>query len=165
MGFYSRPGGILVSELVCPPSWETLNYGEKKRAANECVNGAERILAPRVESSLREDGTVDLWVDMPGVSKDDVTVEATGAELTVGGSRKRNTPNTEAANEASGDNRDTKVKEGAHHDRVVNLRYSTTIKIRNTMDLSRTSAIMEDGVLHLAIPPKPEVAPLRITIA
>jgi HSP20 family protein len=105
-----------------------------------------RWLQPQVNIVETKDAFV-LEAEMPGVSKDGLEVQLEGNELTIQGRRSCNESEAQAVYRESFD-----------------CDFRRTFEIDPTIDTSRISARIENGVLHLELPKAERVKPRKITV-
>lgn len=103
---------------------------------------------PATDILEREDGFY-IYVDMPGVNKEDMVIDLQENELTVSGTTRL----------ASADGE--KFLEMQFGD----CEYVRSISISDIVDRERIKASLESGVLELHLPKVDKVQPKRITIA
>jgi HSP20 family protein len=84
-----------------------------------------------------------LRAELPGLTREDITVEMTDGELAISGTRK-NTSEGEAGESVS---------------------FSRVISIGEDVDAQKVSAAYEDGVLTVTLPKREEAKPKKITVA
>lgn len=87
-----------------------------------------------------------LQVDMPGVAKDEVTVNIDNGKLCLSGVRKL---------EAGG---------AAQWEEFGNVEFQRTFSVPQTIDPNQVNAELKDGVLHLHLPKSEAAKPRRIEI-
>lgn len=103
---------------------------------------------PATDILEREDGFY-IYIDMPGVKKEDMVIDLEEEELTVSGKT--------ALDPARGE----KFLEKQFGD----CEYVRSISISDIVDRERIKAGLEDGVLELHLPKVEKVQPKRISIA
>ena len=119
----------------------------------EVTNHVETMIARRVfkpnTDIIESDGELLLYMDMPGVRKEDIDVKLEKNNLTVNGK--------------------LFVGDYANYQPLYseyNLgSFSRNFEISNEIDQSKIAAKMEDGVLMLTLPKIPEKQPTQIEIS
>lgn len=124
-----------------------------------------QTITPRMESHVSEDGSLtQVWVEMPGVQRSDMSIESKDHILTIEGVRRRNITTAEVKNgKEHGNSSEVTVPQNAQSESV-RFKYVAKFRVHPTMDLKSVSATLEDGVLHIKIPRKPESEPMKISI-
>ena len=124
----------------------TLNNPETQRAANG--NGSNRVnyVTPLANILETKDGYV-LEAEMPGVNKDGLDITVENGELTIVGRR--------AASEPRG-------REVYRESRAFN--YRRTFELDPSIDTSKVTAHLEQGVLTLHLPKAEAVKPRKIAV-
>ena len=102
---------------------------------------------PRVAAREHESG-LQLRIDVPGLSSEDVKVEAEGDQLTISGER------SIAAPEGY---RELRRERGTY-------RFARRLRLGRELDAERIEARFEEGVLTINIPRRVELAPRQIPI-
>ncbi len=102
-------------------------------------------VAPVVDIYENEDEIL-LYVDMPGVEKDDITLNIDNGKLSLGGVRY-----------ISGNG-------AALWEELVDVEYQRSFSVPQTIDVDKVSAEMQDGVLHLHLPKSEAAKPRQIEI-
>jgi HSP20 family molecular chaperone IbpA len=115
-------------------------------AKKEAVKELSRF-RPATDILEREDG-FHIFMDMPGVSRGDMTIDLEDDELTVTG-RSGQSP--------APDEKFVEAQFGA-------CEYVRSISISDIVDRERIKASLENGVLELFLPKVEKVQPKRITI-
>ena len=119
----------------------------------EVTNRVETMIAGRVfkpnTDIIESDGELRLYMDMPGVRKEDVDVKLEKNNLTVNGKLHIN-------NYADYQSLFSEYNLGS---------FSRSFEISNEIEQSKIAAKMEDGVLMLTLPKIPEKEPERIEIS
>jgi len=87
-----------------------------------------------------------LFVDMPGVAKDDVTVNIDNGKLTITGVRK------------------IAVQGAVNWAEFGDVEYARIFSVPQAIDLGRVNAELRDGVLRLHLPKSEEAKPRQIEI-
>eukprot|EP00179_Madagascaria_erythrocladioides_P021211 CAMPEP_0198332838 /NCGR_PEP_ID=MMETSP1450-20131203/18545_1 /TAXON_ID=753684 ORGANISM="Madagascaria erythrocladiodes, Strain CCMP3234" /NCGR_SAMPLE_ID=MMETSP1450 /ASSEMBLY_ACC=CAM_ASM_001115 /LENGTH=167 /DNA_ID=CAMNT_0044037307 /DNA_START=81 /DNA_END=584 /DNA_ORIENTATION=+ len=126
----------------------------------EFSNWPDRTRMPSYNSAVDDNGTIHLEVELPGIPREDVTVEVSGDRvLTIAG--KRSTVKTwgkaeEPAEEAKPNgNPDEKQGEPAgKSESYYELKRSFTLP--TTADSEKLDCKLENGVLRMSIPKKEE---------
>lgn len=96
---------------------------------------------------LEENDRLVLRIDMPGVSKETLNVKFADQVLTIVGSRAANGNGMKARHEEFGE-----------------LRYSRAFSIPDTIDATRTEAVLKNGVLTLTLPKTESARPRKIEV-
>jgi len=96
-----------------------------------------------------EEGTIVVKAEVPGVSKEDVTVTLEGDRLTIRG---------ETRHEDKREEKDYIRLERSHG------RFERTLTLPDGVDLDKVTATMRDGVLEIRVPRTAEAAPRTITV-
>jgi len=112
------------------------------------LGGFETVAWPRV--NLYDAGESYLVkAEIPGVSQDDLQIQASQEALTVSGERK------------------TQVPEGysVHRQERAPLRFSRSLTFPNRVDADNIKAELKNGILSITVPKAPEVKPKAITIS
>lgn len=128
------------------PSTETQVQGEGQGQLQQKLESAP-ALAPPADIFEDADG-IRILLDMPGVTKDRLTVKADRNELVVEG-------------EASID-----MPEGieAAYAEVRAARYRRSFVLTNELDSDSVEASMKDGVLSIRVPKRAELKPRQIEV-
>lgn len=101
--------------------------------------------APRVPVDLYEDkANTYVRAELPGLNREDITVEMTDGTLTIAGSRK-----VPATDESAGES----------------FSFNRAITIANEVQADKVGASYENGVLTVTLPKREEVKPKKITVA
>lgn len=110
------------------------------------ANGKTRYRAPRVEIFEAAE-EVTLRAEMPGVAKEDFDVAIEDRELTIMGKRKP-------------------VNSGLKliHSGIDSADYLRAFTLGDALDTSDVKARLDDGVLTLTLPKKPEILPRKIEV-
>jgi HSP20 family protein len=106
------------------------------RLLREMLGSWTAGFGPGFEMTEGDEG-YQLRADLPGVKEEDLEISLTGNRLTISGHREQES--------SSG-------------------RFTRTFTLPAELDLERISAEMENGVLNLTIPKRPEHQPRRIAI-
>ncbi|MEJ2444635.1 MAG: Hsp20/alpha crystallin family protein [Exilibacterium sp.] len=123
------------------------NVTSSKTKSSSEVKPREVFLSPAVD--IYEDNrSITVKADLPGVSKDRLDLKVSGNTLTLEGQTAIDIP---------------KGMEALYADvRVQGYRRSFTLS--NELDTANISAQMNDGVLTLSLPKRPELQPRKIEI-
>lgn len=113
------------------------------------VEGARSRPATIPMDAWREDDRFVIALDLPGIPRAAIEVEATGRTVTVRAER-RPSPRGERAR--------TRCAERAHG------MFARRIELADTLDVDRLQARLEDGVLTLTVPIAAAAEPRRITV-
>lgn len=106
------------------------------------------FLKPRAESRTNKDGSIQLDLEMPGITRDDIGIEVEGTTLTITGTRK---PATEEACYL--------IRERRYGD------FQRTYNLGQQIDSRKIEAQLEDGILKLTLPIREQAKPRKIEIA
>lgn len=117
------------------------------RPANETTHAEENYVLPRVDIIETRDEYL-LEAEMPGVSKEGLSISLDGNELTILGRRTNDSPAGEALFKESLPN---------HYRRVFEL--------DPTIDTVKVAARMEQGILTLHLPKAERVKPRKIAVS
>ncbi|MCZ6534052.1 MAG: Hsp20/alpha crystallin family protein [SAR324 cluster bacterium] len=120
--------------------WPTVAAYPEARAGN--------VISPRVEIHNGENEIV-LTAEIPGLGKSDLQIEVNGRVLTLSGEKKE----------------EHEAKENGYYrsERVYGS-FKRSFTLPDGVDAEKISASVENGVLHLSLPKKPEAKPKRIEI-
>jgi HSP20 family protein len=105
------------------------------------------VLAPPADIFENDDG-IGIVLDMPGVTKDRLTVKSDRSELVIEGEASIEMP---AAMQSA-------------YAEVRSARYRRTFVLTNELDTDSVEASMKDGVLSIRIPRRAELKPRQIEI-
>lgn len=108
--------------------------------------GRARFRTPAAEISETQE-TVILRAEMPGVEKEDFDIDIDGNTLTIRGKRKQNGPRMKVVHNES-DQSD----------------YCRTFSLGDSLDTSTVGANVDQGILTLTFPKKPEILPKKIEV-
>lgn len=100
---------------------------------------------PLVDIYENEDEIL-LHADMPGVMKDDITVNIDNGKLTLTGTRKIETTGS------------------AQWEEFGNVEYRRNFSVPQTIDVEKINAVLKDGVLRLHLPKSEAAKPRQIQI-
>jgi len=103
------------------------------------------VVVPLVDI-YENDDEILLYIDMPGVNKDDITVNIDNGKLSLSGVRKLET-NGAVQWEEFGD-----------------VEYQRVFSVPQTIDVEKVNAEMKDGVLRLHLPKSEAAKPRQIEI-
>ena len=103
------------------------------------------LVTPKVDIHENDDEIL-LHVDMPGVAKEDVSVNVDNGKLTLSGVRHM---------EASG---------AAGWEEFGSIEYHRTFSVPQTIDVAKVNAELKDGVLRLHLPKSEAAKPRHIEI-
>ena len=113
------------------------------------VPGRGSSWTPSVDIHETEESFV-LSVDLPGVKKEDVTLEVKDSILSIGGERRQEKEVTEKS---------------AHRIERRYGKFSRVFNIPSNVDASRVKAAYKDGVLQVTLPKVEDAKPRQIEIA
>jgi len=122
------------------------------RLFNETLgeSGVAPLRSWRPACDIKEtDSEVIITADLPGLTKDDITVEVNGDVLTLSGERKH-----EAEDK----------KEGYHRIERAYGRFQRTFSLGTEVNLDAIKAVFKDGVLTITLPKSEAVKPKQIPI-
>ena len=127
----------------------------QQKVTQSAQDGSNRQAAARTEAALRppvdvfetSDG-IKVVADMPGVSKEQLHVQAEGNTLTIEGQVQFDMPE----------------KMEALYADVRSTLYRCSFVLSSELDTSRIEAILKDGVLAVRIPKREELRPRRIQV-
>lgn len=103
------------------------------------------VVAPLVDIYENEDEIL-LYADMPGVAKEDITVNVDNGKLAISGVRK------------------LKTAGAANWEEFGDLEYSRIFSVPQTIDVAKVNAELNDGVLRLHLPKSEAAKPREIAI-
>ena len=129
---------FLRSDLNWDPfrEWDSFaGYPSTRRAQAEAAS-----VSPRYEVEEKEDGYL-LWLDIPGVKKEDIQLETKGQRLTVSANRKA-------------------IKKGESSEVV----YRASFEVPEIVTFDGAEASYQDGVLNVALPKVKEATARTIKI-
>jgi HSP20 family protein len=107
----------------------------------------ERILIPPVDICESDDG-ITLMADMPGVSRDQISIQVDKNTLTIEGNAQLDMPEGIQALYAD----------------VRSTRYRRSFALSGELQAENIDANLNNGVLTLRIPKRPELKPRRIEV-
>ncbi len=111
------------------------------------ASGAEPALVPAVDITESESG-ITLLADMPGVSKDRLSIQVEGESLSIEGLAQVDVPETIEL----------------LHGEVRSPRFRRSFTLSRDLDPSRIEASLRNGVLQLHIPKAEAARPRRIEV-
>jgi HSP20 family protein len=114
----------------------------------EAADVSPALIAPRVE--VRDDkGAITLTAELPGVDKDQISVQFEDGVLTLSGEKKQ----------------ESEVKEnGFYRSERVYGKFTRSFTIPDAIDPDKIDADFRNGVLTLTLAKKPEAAPKKIAV-
>jgi HSP20 family molecular chaperone IbpA len=131
---------------------DNMNVSKRDQASSVTETGQtqsvpKQALAPAVD--IAESGSgITLFADMPGVSKDRLTIKVEGDNLTIEGEAQIDVPeNIELL-----------------HSEVRSPYFRRTFTLSRDLDPARIEATLRDGVLQMHIPKSEEARPKRIEV-
>jgi len=133
-------------EVARRPSTDAQVQG-KGEGQLEQKQEAGLVLAPSADIFENEDG-IGIVLDMPGLTKDRLTVRSDRNELVIEGEASIDLP---AAMQSA-------------YAEVRSARYRRTFVLTNELDMDSVEASMKDGVLAIRIPKRAELKPRQIEI-
>jgi len=126
---------------------EAKDVVEKPQADIQAAQKPERVLQPPVD--ICEDGAgINLWIDMPGVSRENLNIQVDRETLLIEGQAKIDM--AEGMKSLYADIRST--------------HYRRSFALSSELDTETIEASMKDGVLNLRIHKKPESRPRKIEV-
>lgn len=117
-------------------------------ARQAAVTGTRRAPVSMPMDAYREGDSVHVWMDVPGVSKDDLDVTVEKSSLTV--TAKRSWEPREEMQVLAGER-----PQGE---------FSRTLQLGDNLDTEGLEADYEDGVLHLTIPVADKAKPRKVEV-
>jgi len=108
----------------------------------------ETAFAPALDVAEEKDGFL-VKIDLPGLSKDDVSVTIHDNFLTVKGERKHDVEKKET---------------NFYHRERVHGTFARTLELPTRVDASKVAANFRDGVLHVTLPKSEEAKPKEIKV-
>ena len=106
------------------------------------------LMAPKVDITESDDQYA-VAAELPGVKKDDLTLEIQEGVLTIRGEKK--------------EERDEKRDKGRRLERYYGA-FSRSFSLPSDADADKVEASFKDGVLTVALPKKPEAKPAQVAI-
>lgn len=115
-------------------------------------NGADGLLTDTLSPSIdlsETDGSVDVRMDIPGVTADDIDIRVNGTLLTIGGQRK-----------------EEKEEKGRTFHRIERTEgsFTRTVTLPCEVQESKVVAEYKDGVLNVSMPKSPEAKTHKIKV-
>lgn len=104
--------------------------------------------SPPRTNILETDDTIEVQAEVPGLSKDDLSVKIQGNYLEISGKREVNAPE------------DHKV----HRRERGSSSFSRSFTLPEDVDADKTEAVLRDGILYLTLPKSETARPRRIAI-
>lgn len=117
-------------------------------ARQAAITGTRRTPVAMPMDAYREGDVVHIWMDVPGVSGDDLDVTVEKASLTVTASRSWEPSD------------DIQVLAGER----AQGQFSRTLQLGDNLDTDGLEAAYEDGVLHLTIPVADKAKPRKVEV-
>jgi HSP20 family protein len=118
---------------------------------NDLWNGQRYLtdtVRPPMDVIENENG-INIRVNLPGLSPDDVNIEIEGNLLTISGEVNNHTE---------------KEGERYHYRERWSGSFKRSLRLADTLDTDNVEAVFENGVLNLALPKRPESQPKRIKV-
>jgi HSP20 family protein len=112
------------------------------------IAAAQPSFNPRVDVRDEREAVV-LSAEIPGVEKENVTVEVHDGVITLSGTKER---------------KEVSEEEGVYRAERVYGEFKRSFGLPDTVDASRIDAEFRNGVLKVTLPKKPEAAPKQIAI-
>ena len=103
------------------------------------------VVTPLVDIYENEDEIL-LHADMPGVVKDDITINIDNGKLTLAGTRKLETAGS------------------VQWEEFGNVEYRRNFSVPQTIDVEKINAVLKEGVLRLHLPKSEAAKPRKIEI-
>lgn len=118
------------------------------KTEEKCNKAARQypVLTPLVDIFENEDEII-LHAEMPGVAKEDFSIEIDEGKIYLGGSRKLDSPGT-----------------GGWHE-VENAEFKRVFSLPKAIEAEKVSANVQNGVLHLRLPKSEAAKPRQIKIS
>ena len=134
----------LASPLLARSPWSGLE-GELDRLFTGALGDVTGTSTTRFPVDLYEDkDNIYVRAELPGVSRDDISVEVADGALTITAARK--TPGAESQPEQS-------------------FSFSRTVTLGEAVQPDKVAAAYENGVLTVTLPKREETKPRKITVA
>ena len=131
--------------------WRTLDaIAQELNRAWDGMDGYGQGTAGRSQMAQLNDngGKLELRVELPGVSKDNVELSVTGDNVFVRASRKIETPKGYTA----------------HRQERVSYKFEHAWKLPVPVDSEKAEAELHDGILTVSLPKSPNAQPKQITV-
>lgn len=138
--------------------WQTYDPWREIRSMQRQMDDILRGLLPTSRRTydsygpafnVRDDGPAyRVEAEVPGLTKNDIHIEATSNAITIRGKREASKPEGYSV----------------HRRERGNLEFARTLTFENKIDLEKVSASLHDGVLHLEVQKLPEAQPRQIAI-
>lgn len=125
-----------------------MRFDPFQELTRQAVTGTRRQPASMPMDAYREGDTVHIFLDVPGVTGDDLDLTVEKSSLTITATRSWE-PSEEMQVLAS------ERSQG---------RYSRTLQLGENLDTERLDAHYEDGVLHVTIPVADKAKPRKVEI-
>lgn len=125
-----------------------MRYDPFQELTRASAPGTRRQPMSMPMDAYRKDDLVHIWMDVPGVDKDDLDVTVERSSLTVAASRSWEPGN------------DVAVLSGERPQGM----FSRTLQLGDGLDAEGLAADYEDGVLHLTIPAADKAKPRRVDV-
>ena len=123
------------------------NQASDTARTNQAQDMSKKAVVPAVDIVERESG-ITLFADMPGVSKERLSVNVDSDNLTIEGQAQIDVPENI----------------GLVHSEVRTPLFRRTFTLSRDLDPTRIEAILRNGVLQLHIPKAEEARPKRIEV-
>ena len=127
--------------------WDPFAGLEEMR--KEMNRAFETAFAPALDVLEEKDGFL-VKIDLPGLSKDDVSVTIQDNFLTVKGERKHDVETKEA---------------NFYHRERVHGTFARTLELPTRVDAGKVAANFRDGVLHVTLPKSEEAKPKETKVS
>ena len=125
-----------------------MRFDPFQELTRQALTGTRRAPVSMPMDAYREGDAVHIWMDVPGVKKEDLDVTVEKNSLTV------------TANRSWEPGEDHQVLAGERAQGT----FSRTIALGDNLDADQLEAGYEDGVLHLTIPMAEQAKPRKIEI-
>ncbi len=125
-----------------------MRFDPFQELTRQAMTGTRRQPASMPMDAYRQGDQVHVYLDVPGVSSDDLDVTVEKSELTV------------TANRAWEPSEDMQVLAGER----TQGRYSRTLQLGDNLNTEELNADYEDGVLHLTIPVADKAKPRKVEV-
>lgn len=125
-----------------------MRFDPFQELTRQAINGTRRQPVSMPMDAYREGDAVHIWMDVPGVSSDDLDLTVEKNSLTV------------TANRSWEPSEDIQVLAGERAQGT----FSRTISLGDNLDAEGLEASYEEGVLHLVIPMAEKAKPRKVEI-
>ncbi|MGF1597547.1 MAG: Hsp20/alpha crystallin family protein [Acidimicrobiales bacterium] len=125
-----------------------MRFDPFQELTRQALTGTRRAPVSMPMDAYREGDTVHIWMDVPGVRREDLDVTVEKNSLTV------------TANRTWDPSEEIQVLAGERSQGT----FSRTLSLGDNLDAEKLEAAYEDGVLHLAIPMAEKAKPRKVEI-